>query len=427
MKCDVVFQDKILKSVYDLIVIGGGAAGFFAAIQAAEITPNIKILILEGTPKLLSKVEISGGGRCNVTHNCFDPRELISHYHRGKRELLGPFSRFQPKDTIEWFQAKGVAIKTEADGRMFPETNTSQTIISCFLEQAEKYGIEIKKKTRVSEITKKDSENFLITTRDGEIFEATNVLLATGSSKEGHQLAESFGHTITELAPSLFTFTIQNPILIDLAGLSFPSAEVNLKVTEKDFVLQGPVLITHWGLSGPAILKLSSQAAKELFQEKYQAKLRINWIGIKQEKVFQELEQARKEYPLRNIQKHPLFQLQKRFWERCCELAGIFEMIKYSECSNDLLRKLANILTQTELQVSGKGEFKEEFVTCGGVSLEEIDFRTYESKIVSGLFFAGEILNIDGETGGFNFQNAWTGGWHVGNAVGFKVDTAKFS
>jgi len=407
--------------IYNLAVIGGGAAGFFAALNSS----SSETIILEGTTKLLSKVRVSGGGRCNVTHSCFDPRELIKKYPRGSRELLGPFNRFQPKDTVEWFSERGVALKTEEDGRMFPVSDSSETIIDCFLNESKSRGIEIKLQTRVTELNK-EGDLFLLKTKSEEIIRAKNVLLASGSSEGGHALAESLGHSITPLAPSLFTFKIAHPLLQGRAGISFPNAELELKCSGGEvFKDRGPLLITHWGVSGPAPLRLSAWAARELCRDDYQATLKVSWIGESVEAISEILKGERIKNPKKLVRNLPIFPVPGRFWERIAE--DLPRDISCSELSNKHIHYLATTLSALELAVDGKGEFKEEFVTCGGVKLSEIDFKNFESKLVPGLFFAGEILDIDGITGGFNFQAAWTAGWHVGQAVASISDKAGLS
>lgn len=397
---------------WDLIVVGGGAAGFFAAVNAAELRADLKVLLLEATNRPLAKVEISGGGRCNVTHSCFDPTELIERYPRGAKELRGPFSRFQPKDVIKWFEAKGVELKTESDGRMFPTTDSSQTIIDCLLNSAKKSGVETRYKVKIEEAASKNGV-FALKTKDQEELISTNLLLATGSSRTGHEIAKHFGHAITPLAPSLFTFEISDLLLSGLSGTAFSDCIVELKTQGKLFKEQGPVLITHWGLSGPAVLKLSAWAARELHHDLYRADLKISWVNSTVEDAKLMLRKHREENPRKTINRSSPFDLTARFWERLCERSDISSDLTYSALSNLQLETLASKLCGSRLTISGKGEFKEEFVTCGGVALNEVDFRTMESRLQRGLFFAGEILDIDGITGGFNFQAAWTTAWHV--------------
>lgn len=406
------------NSSNQIAIVGGGAAGCFAAANLAELCPNTEISIYESSSRLLSKVEVSGGGRCNVTHNCFDGGELSKSYPRGGQELRGPFSRFQPSDTIRWFKERGVELKTEADGRMFPVTDSSKTIMECLLRSADSNNVNIYRKKALQTITKTD-DLFELKFSDGESTHAKYVMLATGGSRTGHDLAASLGHSITECAPSLFTFKSKDNRILDLAGISFPNSQVKLSMGDgPTFQQKGPVLITHWGLSGPAILKLSAFAARELFSAKYRAKVLINWIGEASfEECFDALTRARSELGRKEIGAHPQFLLTKRFWERIVSYCDISLQSKFSEVSNPKIQKLSEVLTRSEIEIDGKGEFKEEFVTCGGVNLKEIDFRAMESKLVPNLFFGGEILDIDGITGGFNFQAAWTAGWITAQSI----------
>jgi predicted Rossmann fold flavoprotein len=401
---------------FDLIVVGGGAAGIFAAINLAQLRPEFKIAVLEGGHKFLTKVEISGGGRCNVTHSCYEPKRLIVNYPRGEKELLGPFNRFQPRDMENWLRERGVELKTETDGRVFPITDSSKTIIDCFINEATKLGVDLLPRTGVTGI-KKLGDKFSIETKN-RTFQANKVLLATGSSHSGHKLAEALGHKITPLAPSLFTFKIKSPLLFDLAGTSFQSTELTLTVLDKTFKNVGPLLITHWGLSGPAVLKLSSIAARELFQADYSAKLLVNW-NSKCLNAEEELNKFKASNPKKTISANSMLGFTQRFWKNLCTIANIEENLTYADTSKVKLQALANAISKTEFSVYGKGEFKEEFVTCGGVSLAEVNFKTMESKLCEGLYFAGEVLDIDGVTGGFNFQSAWTGGWHVAQSMAF--------
>ncbi|MBQ48126.1 MAG: aminoacetone oxidase family FAD-binding enzyme [Zetaproteobacteria bacterium] len=399
-----------------LIVIGGGAAGFFGAINAAEKNPNLDVTILEGSRRLLTKVKISGGGRCNVTHSCFNPRDLVKNYPRGEKELLGPFSRFQPEDTIAWYESRGVKLKTEQDGRMFPTTDNSDTIVKCLLSAAQKNDIQIKKGMLVKSVVFKDNHQFLVQTRDGE-FIGDYLLLATGSSPIGYAIAKKLGHEIIEPVPSLFTFQIKSPLIDELMGLSFPEAELSMvphhadpqpKKKFKPFSFKGPVLITHWGLSGPAVLKLSAWGARELAASNYKASLTINWVNISNKIIFEKILERKNNLPKQSPRTRTLDPLPKRFWLRLLDVVGVDESSCWSDMSHQKIQDLSNLITHTNLDIQGKGEFKEEFVTCGGVNLKEVDFRSMASKINPNLYFAGEILNTDGITGGFNFQNAWT-------------------
>lgn len=399
---------------FDLIVVGGGAAGIFGAIVAATNNPELSIAVLESGHKFLTKVEISGGGRCNVTHACYEPKKLIENYPRGMKELLGPFSRFQPTDMERWLEERGVTLKTESDGRVFPTSDSSKTIIDCFLKEAEKLKIKLLPRAGVTSVEFRD-ELFNLTLKSGNL-SSKSLLLATGSSGSGHKLANSLGHSLTPLAPSLFTFKIRSPLLNELAGTSFPSSSVELTVGGKTFYNQGPMLITHWGLSGPAVLKLSSVAARELYSTNYSAKLKVNWNPNVQDPES-EITKYKTEFPKRTVIANSMFGFTQRFWTSLCASSGISENLIYADIGKAQIQKLAQSISSTELEVLGKGEFKEEFVTCGGVSLSEVNFKTMQSKLVPGLYFAGEILDIDGVTGGFNFQNAWTTAWHAGNSI----------
>ncbi len=404
---------------FDLIVIGGGAAGYFGAIACAEAQKGSRIVILEATPRVLTKVKISGGGRCNVTHHQFDPKQLIMHYPRGQKELIGAFHRFQPRDTVAWFAAHGVELKIEDDGRMFPMSNSSQTIIDCLDRAARDNGIKLKTKTLVQSVERSD-QGFTVHTKEGLDYKAPFVLLATGSMPYGQNLAEGLGHHLVDPVPSLFTFEIKDPLLEELSGTSFPKVHISLKIPDSTAVFQqeGPCLITHWGLSGPAVLKLSAFAARELFTSQYQAQAQINWeYPLKLDAALQQLESLKQLHPKKKISNENPFSCTRRFWEALLREAAVQEGQVYGEASKKLLQEIARRLTATVLKVQGKGVFKEEFVTAGGVSRDEVDFRRMESKVCPGLFLAGEVLDVDGITGGFNFQNAWTGSWLAGNAI----------
>nr|BFD33222.1 NAD(P)/FAD-dependent oxidoreductase [Pigmentibacter ruber] len=408
---------------FDLIVIGGGAAGFFGAISCAEkMETKPKILILEATNRVLTKVKVSGGGRCNVTHNQFEAKTLVQNYPRGQKELLGPFHKFQPRDTVNWFSAHGVTLKAEDDGRMFPITNNSQTIVDCLENTANKLAITLKKNSLVTDLKKNAEDIFSITTKSGERFFSKNVLLATGSAPFGVKLAELLGHKLISPVPSLFTFEISNPLIQDLSGTSFQSIQLDLKVDDKVFQQKGPCLITHWGLSGPAVLKLSAFAARELFATNYKAELIVNWEqGISLEKAVLHIDKIKKIHPKKKISNENPFSFSKRFWDSLLFYLKIDENLLYADLNKKSINNIAKAVTGTKLIVNGKGVFKEEFVTAGGVCREEIDFRTLESKLVKGLYFAGEVIDIDGITGGFNFQNAWTGSWLAGNDIAKKL------
>ncbi|MBW4433063.1 MAG: NAD(P)/FAD-dependent oxidoreductase [Pelatocladus maniniholoensis HA4357-MV3] len=418
-----------------IIIVGGGAAGFFAAIAAAKTNPRAHVILLEASHQPLAKVRISGGGRCNVTHACFEPRELVKNYPRGNKALLGAFTRFQPKDTIIWFQAHGVELKTEADGRMFPVTDCSETIVKCLMSAAKAAGVELRIGTAVTsvklggikgnsprkmEISMSDPlfSHFEITLKSEEKLQCDRLLLATGSNPIGYKIAQQLGHTIESPVPSLFTLNIKNQKLTELAGVSVNPVKLRLIVPEYPHLEQtGPLLITHWGLSGPAVLKLSAWGARMLHASNYQATLIINWLPhLKQEQVRQQLLTVKNNSPKRLITSHRDVDLPHRLWQYIVSCVGISVENRWAELSNKTLNQLVQELTQGQYSINGKGVFKEEFVTCGGVNLKEINFKTMESKLVPGLYFAGEILDIDGVTGGFNFQSAWTTAYLAGSA-----------
>lgn len=386
----------------DLIVIGGGAAGVFGAIMAKTAHPEASVLLLEKTAVLLAKVRISGGGRCNVTHSCFDPALLVKNYPRGDRELLGPFHRFQPRDTIQWFESRGVVLKTEADGRIFPATNKSETIIETLLKEAYTLGVEIRIKQRVEKIEKLE-EGFKIELREGQKLATHKLLLATGSSPEGYAWAEKLGHTIQSPVPSLFTFNVPTSPLKELSGISLE--DVLVKIDGTALTQRGPLLITHFGFSGPAILKLSAWGARALFDKSYQADLIINWQpNASEEKLLETLMLIKKSAPQKTLFLENPFRFPRNLWRALLKE----DERRVGDIPLKDLQTLAHKLHADRYRIEGKTTHKEEFVTCGGVTLKEINFKTMESKICSGLLFAGEILDIDGVTGGFNFQNAWT-------------------
>ena len=406
-----------------VIVIGGGAAGFFAAITCARVAPEKEVILLEAGKQPLGKVRISGGGRCNVTHHCFDPRLLVHAYPRGGKALRGAFTRFQPQDTVAWFESRGVRLKTEADGRMFPVTDNSETIIDCLMKEAKAAGVEVKTGVKVKWLSDEDGR-FIIELKNGDFFRSDRALLATGSQRLSYQWLTQLGHTIIPPIPSLFTFNIQDERLAELAGITVENVAVKLETKGKDNYQQtGQLLITHWGLSGPAVLKLSAYGARVLHDQNYQMGLIINWLPEENLETVKEKLFAQKEAtPRRQILSFSPVEIPRRLWEKSAIASGISETQRWAELSKKQSNQLAKELTQAHFQIQGKGVFKEEFVTCGGVDLKEINFKTMESKLVSGLYFAGEILDIDGVTGGFNFQNAWTTGWLAGQAMGGERD-----
>ena len=399
-----------------VIVVGGGAAGFFGAIACAEASREASVTILERGPDFLQKVRISGGGRCNVTHSCFDPRELTRRYPRGERELIGPYHRFQAEDTVRWFESRGVKLKVEADGRMFPTTDRSQTVIDCLLNAARKADVELIANRGVTSMTRREA-GFKLETSNGEVMECAKVLLATGGCRTPAlgTLATSLGHTLEPPVPSLFTFHIDAPWVKQLAGVSVPEAEATVPGT--NLRERGPILFTHWGLSGPCILRLSAWGARTLEGFKYQFALRINWVRKSEEQVRGALEQLAKGNPAKLITNTTLAPLPSRLWTELLQATGINAETRWSALSRTAQQSLLKTLTATELAVKGKSLNKDEFVTCGGVRLTEVNFKTMESKVAPGVYFAGELLDIDGITGGIKFQAAWTTGWIAGNAI----------
>lgn len=402
-----------------VIVIGGGAAGFFAAIRCAECYPQVEVIILERGKEALGKVRISGGGRCNVTHACWTPRELVKHYPRGSRELLGPFNHFACGDTVDWFDQRGVATKIEEDGRMFPTTDDSQTIVDCLLGSARKAGIQIHYQTRVDHIQSPEKEGnpWTIQTSKGD-FTADRLMLATGSNTRIWDMLAAMGHTIVKPVPSLFTFNIKDQRINELPGISVPMAELRIPA----FKLQasGPLLITHWGLSGPGVLRLSAWGARELAEAGHQFALQVNWLGRPYDEVRSDLLEIKEEQGQKGIatRSPQIFSLPNRLWQQLVQAAGIPSDRRWADLSKKQIHQLSEQLCRCEFRVNGKSTFKDEFVTAGGVDLKEINFKRFESKLFPGLFMAGEVLNIDAITGGFNFQAAWTGGWIAGEAMG---------
>lgn len=403
-----------------ITVVGGGAAGFFGAIACAEANPACRVTLHEATAHRLAKVKVSGGGRCNVTHACFEPRDLAKRYPRGGRELTGAFSRFQPRDTIAWFAERGVALKTEDDGRMFPTTDNSQTIVDCLLDAARRAGVVIRPQcgVRSAERLGAAGSGFRLTLGTGEVVTTDRLLLATGGNKAnaGFEIARALGHTIEPPVPSLFTFHLDDPRLKDLAGVSVEDAATAVAGTP--LKERGPLLVTHWGLSGPAVLKLSAWGARLLAERDYRFALRVNFAPrFNAETARAELERARAAEPRKQVTTFSPVGVPLRLWERLVSAAAIAATAPWTTLGNAALRALAAQVTEAEFAVQGKSLFKDEFVTCGGVRLGEVDFKTMESRLVPGLHFAGEMLDIDGVTGGFNFQAAWTTGWHAGRAM----------
>ncbi len=414
-----------------IAVIGGGAAGFFAAVRAAAVSPTARVVIFEATGHVLTKVRISGGGRCNTTHACFEARELVKRYPRGSRELIGPFNRFGPRDTVAWFAEREVELKTEADGRMFPVTDDSGTIVDCLRRAASAAAVEVRMRTPVVAVTRGgamsgvkpdprgdgEGDGFRVETASGvERFD--RVILAAGGGKAGggHDLAARLGHTIEPLVPSLFTFQIEDARLRGLEGLAVPEAEVGVPGTK--LKERGPVLVTHWGLSGPGILRLSAWGARELAEHDYQFTVRVAWTGEgNEEKVRAAIAAGRESLARKQVTTANPVGLPGRLWERLVDAAGLPATTVWNALPKTGLNALVRQVAAGEFPVTGKSMNKEEFVTCGGVRLREVNFKTMESRMCPGLFFAGEVLDIDGITGGFNFQNAWTTGWIAGGSA----------
>lgn len=404
-----------------LAVIGGGAAGFFCAVNAARLNAHLKVVLIEKSSKLLSKVKISGGGRCNLTHACFEVQDLIKFYPRGQHFLKKAFYHFNPTNTIEWFKERGVATKQEADGRMFPVTDNSQTVIDCLLKEANQYKVDILMNAEVKSIVK-EATAFNLTLANNKIIEADFVCIAAGGYPKSAMFdwLKQTGHSIVTPLPSLFTFNMPNNPITALMGVAV--SDVTVKIKNTKLQTQGPCLITHWGLSGPAILKLSAFGARDIAAMQYQFTAIINWLPEYNENSLREEMQAlRKQLASQIISHKNPFQLPQRFWQYQLNLAGINEQIRWADLPSTLQNQLIKNLVAQELAVNGKTTFKEEFVTTGGICLNEIDANTMQSKLVPNLFFAGEIMDIDGVTGGFNFQHAWTSGWLAANVIALKI------
>lgn len=402
-----------MSKSFDVIIAGGGAAGFFTAINISEANSNIKIAILERGKEVLSKVRISGGGRCNVTHACFIPNDLVKFYPRGEKELRGPFNRFCSGDTIEWFERHGVELKIEEDGRMFPVTDSSQTIIDCFLDAVTKLGIQVITGQSIQTIYK--ANDYWKIDTQSENYVCETLVMTTGSNPKMWQMMEELGHTIVPPVPSLFTFNIKDSRIKNLMGVS---ALASVKVKGSKLQASGPLLITHWGMSGPGILRLSAWGARELAGKNYQFILQVNWLNdVTVDECIDTLKELKQEQAKKLVAKKSPFDFPNRLWESLVTAAGISDTARWADLSGKQLNELANQLMCGEFQVNGKSTFKEEFVTAGGIELKEVNFKTMESKLVENLYFAGEILNIDAITGGFNFQNAWTGGFIAAETI----------
>ena len=403
-----------MSSGKKVVIVGGGAAGFFTAINVKELNPKLDITILEKGKDVLQKVKISGGGRCNVTHACFEPRELVKNYPRGEKELLGPFHQFMTGNTFEWFENHNVPLKIENDNRVFPEANSSQVVIDCFMGLAKKLKITVATGQNVIDL-KKQQNYWKVITKE-QTYTCDFVVIATGSSKKIWELAKQLNHTIIPPVPSLFTFNIKDSRIVDLGGISVPNASVKIANTKLESM--GPLLITHWGLSGPAILRLSAYGARILAEKNYQYDVIVNWLGTDPDSAIKKLNDFRHQLAKKQIfLKSPFKEISKRLWERLLTASKISLRANWADLSNKQLHNLAIQLTKSVFNANGRTTFKDEFVTAGGIDLKEINFKRFESKIHKNLFIVGEILNIDAITGGFNFQNAWTGGYICAESI----------
>ncbi|WP_439883076.1 NAD(P)/FAD-dependent oxidoreductase [Pontibacter sp. MBLB2868] len=404
-----------------VVVIGGGAAGFFGAITCAQLNPKAQVLLLEKSNKLLSKVRVSGGGRCNVTNSCFTPSVFSQNYPRGARQLKEAFKQFGAAETVAWFEARGVRLKAEADGRMFPVTDSSETIIECLLQEARRVGVQIRTGAGVERITPKadTGTGFVLELNTGETIMADKILVSTGGhpKSSGYDWLRALGHPIEEPVPSLFTFNVPDSALKELQGVAVPKAKVRIAGQKLEY--EGPLLITHWGYSGPAVLKLSAWGARLFHDQGYTFTALINWIPeYTEEGLREQLQQYRQAHPKKIVSTNPLFGLPQRLWKALTILAEIPEQTRWSELPGKNTNKLVEALHRGPFEVKGKTTFKEEFVTCGGVGLPQVNMKTMESRLHPGLFFAGEVLDVDGITGGFNFQAAWTTGFIAGSSIG---------
>ena len=398
---------------YDVIIVGGGAAGFFAAINIAEQNSSLRVAILERGKEGLQKVKISGGGRCNVTHAEFVPSELVLNYPRGEKELLGPFHQFMTGDTIEWFEQRGVELKIEEDGRMFPVSNSSQTIIDCFLNEVEKHQVDVLYNHALRSLSKSD-ESWLLETTQGDLL-AKKIMIATGSNPKIWKLLEELGHTISQPVPSLFTFDIKDERIKDIPGVV--ALDVEVAVVGSNLFSEGPLLITHVGMSAPSILKLSAFGAIELAKRDYKFDIEINFIKQAFDDCLEQLKDLKQDLAKKTVFKSAQFDLPKRLWQKLVVASEMTNETRWADLNKSQLEQLAAQLTKAIFKVTGKSTFKEEFVTAGGINLKEVNFKTFESRLHNNLYFAGEILNIDAVTGGFNFQNAWSGAYIASKAM----------
>ncbi|GGW33926.1 NAD(P)/FAD-dependent oxidoreductase [Arenibacter certesii] len=425
--------------MYDVLILGGGAAGFYAAIHIAEADPQLKVAIIERGKEGLGKVKVSGGGRCNVTHAEFDPRELVKNYPRGEKELLGPFHTYCSGDTVAFFEERGIALKIEPDGRMFPTTNSSQTIIDCLVSEIDRLGVKVLRNSSVTGFAKvfedenQDSSIWSVETIRGA-YNAKNLLVCTGSNPKIWEMLKKMGHTIVPPVPSLFTFNIKDDRISGISGVStyarinivsskghldkFHAALKKYSLQLSDLETEGPLLITHWGMSGPGILRLSAWGALFLNELDYKFTIRVNWLPSYYEgSIINKLQQIKELEGKKTVLRTKCFDLPKRLWSSLVKASGITEADKWADITKVQLQDLAKELTECQFRVDGKSTFKEEFVTAGGIDLKEINFKTYESKLNPSLYFAGEIINVDAITGGFNFQNAWTGAYIAAQGI----------
>ncbi len=399
-----------MKTNWDVIIVGGGAAGFFSAINIKNRRPDLEVLILEQSKDVLNKVRISGGGRCNVTNSIWEPRELAKNYPRGEKALLGPFNKFGCGDTMSWFDERKVSLKIEDDGRVFPVSDSSETIAKCLIDEANKYGIVLKNNAKVKSIKCMDND-FTVTFNESEIH-SQYLVLATGSSPFFWDQLRQNGYKIVKPVPSLFTFNIKDTRIDGLMGLS--SSYVKTKIVNTKLTSDGPLLITHWGLSGPATLKLSAWGARELFDLNYRFKIEVDWLPSMNEDDFKDL---KLQIGAKSILANPIGNLPSRLWKGLLSQINFSEQTRWADINKEKLIQMMNALKQCTFEVNGKSTFKDEFVTAGGVDLDQINFKTFESKLHKGLFMAGEVLDIDAITGGFNFQAAWTGGYLIGEGI----------
>lgn len=404
-----------------VVVVGGGAAGFFGAVACAAANPELEVILLEKTNKLLSKVRVSGGGRCNVTHNCFVPAVFSQHYPRGGKQLKEAFKTFGASETIEWFAQRGVPLKAEADGRMFPVTDNSETIVNCLMQEAQRVGVKIKTKVGVERVVPEQwdgNPSFDLQLTDGSTLKADRLLISTGGNPKsaGYDWLRALGHAIQEPVPSLFTFNVPASPLKELMGIAVPRAKVRIAGQKLEY--EGPLLITHWGYSGPAVLKLSAWGARVFHAQNYMFTALINWVPeLTEETLREHLNSYRQAHPKKVVSTNPLFNLPQRLWKKLTSLAEVSADVRWAELPAKMTNKLVESLLRASVDVKGKTTFKEEFVTCGGIDLSQVNMRTMESRVQPGIYFAGEVLDIDGITGGFNFQAAWTTGFISGKEI----------